>query len=347
MKRLIAVLLVVLLVAGLAACGGPAATPTPAPPAPPAGGGEATPAPAPEFELSGPLTIIVPFGAGGTTDIMARVLQPVLADILGVSVIVENRPGGGGVAGMIALADADPDGHTLILTAQGPATTIPNITDVGYTYVEFAPISGVSGAPIGAWARPGEGIYTLQDMVDFALANPGTTFSSGSAGGDGHMAAEMFFAAIGHPGLMVQVPYASGAEGFASFVAGHIDFAFDDAIDGVPWALQDLAIQLAIADPVGCIYLPDTPTFIELGYDVVYITWWAMAAPAGTPDYILDFFDAIFAEVLADQEVYDTLHRLMIPAMYLNRADATARWLNDWYTNRALAIELGMSEFES
>ncbi|MCL2852781.1 MAG: tripartite tricarboxylate transporter substrate binding protein [Defluviitaleaceae bacterium] len=277
---------------------------------------------------------------------MARVLQPVLADILGVSVIVENRPGGGGVSGMIALADADPDGHTLILTAQGPATTIPNITDVGYTYVDFAPISGISGAPIGAWARPDQGIYTLQEMVDFALANPGTTFSSGSAGGDGHFAAEMFFASIGHPGLMVQVPYASGAEGFASFVAGHIDFAFDDAIDGVPWALQDLAIQLAIMHPEGCVYLPETPTFIELGHDIVYITWWATAAPAGTPDYILDFYDAIFAQVLSDPEVYDTLHRLMIPAMYLDRADATERWINDWYNNRALAIEIGLSEFD-
>ncbi|MCL2569092.1 MAG: tripartite tricarboxylate transporter substrate-binding protein, partial [Oscillospiraceae bacterium] len=170
-KKVIAILLALVLVFGLAACAGtPAATPTPAPPAAtPAPGADPTPEPAPPAaSLTGTLTIIVPFSAGGSTDLMARVLQPALAERLGVNVVIENRGGGGGAPGMMALAQSAPDGHTIALTSISSATLTPNISNVGYTNVEFQPVAHISVLPTGPWARTGEGIYTLEDLIRVA-----------------------------------------------------------------------------------------------------------------------------------------------------------------------------------
>ena len=349
MKKTIAILLALVLVFGLAACAGTPA-PTPAPPAAtPAPGADPTPEPAPPAaSLTGTLTIIVPFSAGGSTDLMARVLQPALAERLGVNVVIENRGGGGGAPGMMALAQSAPDGHTIALTSISSATLTPNISNVGYTNVEFQPVAHISVLPTGPWARTGEGIYTLEDLIRVASENPGRmTFSAGGAGGVHHVGAELFFASIGMPGLLTHVPFDSGAEGFAAFLGGHVDFAWNTADDGAMYYAEGLVIPLATGAAEACPIMPEIPTFRSLGYDVVFGSWWGFVAPAGIPQDLLELLDNAIRASLEDPEVIALFENLNQPINYMDHVAFTNLWMSEFESNRALLIELGLSDFAS
>ena len=324
----------------------PAPAPTPTPPAAQPAGQDAPDAPeAPDINFpTGPIRIIVPFSAGGSTDLMARVMQPHLSEVLGADVVIENRGGGGGAPGMIEMIGSAPDGHTVIFLSISAATLTPNISDVGYGIAEVAPIAQITTAPSILWARAGEGITTLQEFIDYASARPGElTYSSGGAGGAHHVAAETFFNAIGMPGLMAQVPFDSGIEGFTAFIGGHVDFAFQSVDDGRPFLDEGLIYALGVMDNDGDPLLPDIPTFQSQGVEVEAGSWWGFAAPAGTPDEILDLWDNAILTVLERPEVAELFLNLGQTVQHMPRGPFTEFWVEQFYFNRELIAELGLA----
>ena len=283
------------------------------------------------------ITVLVPFSAGGSTDLMARIIADPLGESLGVPIVVENRPGGGGAIAMNALAGADSDGYTIALTSLGPAMLTPNQGDVGYTDEEFTPISQTSFLPSMLFVSSESPYETLDELVAAAKEMPGEmTYSSTGAGGTGHVACELFQGELGVEGLFNMVPFDSGTEATTAVLGGHIDFSLGDAGDTADHVadgnLRVLAIASAERDPM----FPDVPTFRELGYDVVIGPWWGFAAPAGTPKEIIDILDDAVKNALAKQQVVDQMGNINSPVVYTETTPFTEQWHKDFDMYRTM-----------
>ncbi|MDW7661883.1 MAG: tripartite tricarboxylate transporter substrate binding protein [Bacillota bacterium] len=344
MKRSFSIILVVAMVFtvfAFAGCSSPAPVapaPTEAPETPEAP--EAPETPSIDYPTRN-ITVLVPFSAGGSTDLLARIITDPLSQNLGAPMVVDNRPGGGGAIAMNALAAAAPDGYTIALTSLGPAMLTPNQGDVGYSDEEFAPITQVSFLPSMLFIGADKGFTTLAELVEAAEEDFGAmTYSTSGAGGTGHVACELFLAELGKPGLFNMVPFDSGTEATTAVLGGHIDFSFGDAGDTADYIADGTLIALAIASEERDPMFPDVPTFRELGYDVIIGPWWGFAAPAGTPEEILAILDEGIREVIEDPEVAEQMIRINNPVVYRNTAEFTAKWHEDFEMYRTIIAEI-------
>ncbi len=283
------------------------------------------------------ITVYVPFSAGGSTDLMARIIAEPLGEILGVPMVVENRPGGGGAIAMNALSIADPDGYTIALTSLGPAMLTPNQGDVGYTDEEFAPISQTSFLPSMLFVSSDSPYETLAELVAAAKGMPGEmTYSSTGAGGTGHVACELFQEELGEKGLFNMVPFDSGTEATTAVLGGHIEFSLGDAGDTADHVADGNLRVLAIASEERDPMFPDVPTFRELGYDVVIGPWWGFAAPAGTPKEIIDILDDGIKQALENQNVVRQMMNINSPVVYTETTKFTENWHRDFDMYRTM-----------
>ena len=171
------------------------------------------------------ITIICPYSAGGGSDLMSRAVADELSKRLGVSVVVDDKPGGSGSIGMQLLAASKNDGYTLILTACGACTLSPWLNDVTYTDESFAPICQVSASPSFICVRKDSGITTFDELVEKAKANPGTITVGTSGAGSSH---HIGLAALGlgladNADLFQHIAYGGGAEAVTNLLGGHVD----------------------------------------------------------------------------------------------------------------------------
>lgn len=292
-----------------------------------------------EGHFTSTIKIIVPFNPGGSTDMLARLLAPELSSRLGVPVIVENKPGGGGAIGMIEMINSKPDGNTLILTSVNAATLTPNISDVGYTNKEMVPISQLTKMSTGIIVNAESDIKTLDDFIAKAEANFGTmTYATTGAGSIHHLTAELLMKEIGKPGLINHVPFDSGTEAIAAVLGNQINFSFGDAADCLPLVKDGKLRVLAMAsDPDRDFFLNDAPTFKELGYNIGQMgPWTALAAPAGTPDEIITLLDETVKECMELPSVQEGLIKLSLAPAYMNRTDITNKWMTEYEQNKAI-----------
>lgn len=244
--------------------------------------------------------IIVPFAPGGPTDILARLVQGALAEGLGQSVIIENRPGAGGNIGFQLVQRSAPDGLTLLFTssafAANPALTRPTPYDA---LRDFAPISNVAASPNAIVAAPRAGITTLAEMLARARAQPGSLEYSSPGNGTGpHITAELFRlrASIN----MLHVPFNGGAPAVQAALAGTVALAFSAMPAAAPHIRSGALRGLAVTGAQRWPDFPDLPTVQELGFPgFVAETWQALLAPAGTPAAVLNRVSAITREYIA------------------------------------------------
>ena len=347
MKKILCIILatIVLFVAGCSAStpapAAPAATEAPAAPV-------ATEAPAaPKKLFTSTVKIIVPFNPGGSTDMLARLLAPELSTRFGVPVVVENKPGGGGAIGMIDMLGSKPDGHTVILTSVNAAALTPNMSDVGYTNKEMAPISQLTSVSTGIIVNAESDIKTLDELIAKGEANPGTmTFATTGTGSIHHIAAELMMKEIGKPGLFNHVPFNSGTEAIAAVLGKQIDFSFGDAADCLALVKDGKLRVLAMAaDPGRDYFFPDAPSFKELGYNIGQMgPWTALAAPVETPDETINLWDKTVNEVMQLPNIQEGLVKLSLAPAYLNRADITAKWMAQYELNKGIIDGLGIKQ---
>jgi tripartite-type tricarboxylate transporter receptor subunit TctC len=260
-----------------------------------------------------PIRMVVPFPAGGPTDGMARIISDRLSVVLGQSVVVENRGGGaGGSIGAKAVATADPDGYTILITPGGSLTTGPAVhANIGYDPVKaFVPVCELTETPQIVAVHHDLPAKTVADLVKYAKDSPGKiSWGSQGFGTAPHLLAELFKLETGVK--IVHVPYRGTAPMLAAAVAGEVQVVIDPMTSILPHIQSGALRALAIAGAERSPKLPDVPTALEAGFPALLSPFWlGVVAPAGTAPGIIDKLNAAFRESLADAETRALLDKL-------------------------------------
>jgi len=253
-----------------------------------------------------PLRIIVPYAAGGPIDVTARVLAERVKDSLG-TVIIENRPGGGGNIGADAVAKAAPDGTTIGISAVATHAINPWLfTKMPYDPVkDFAPITQMVRVPnvlvMNADTAARLKINTVRDLIAYGKANPAKlNYGSGGNGSAGHLAGEMFKRDAGI--YAVHIPYNGGNPAQLALLSGQVDFNFDNLATAAPNIRAGKLKALAVTTLNRSTSLPDVPTVAETLKGFSIDTWWGLVAPAGTPRDVVQKLNLAFVAALNSPE---------------------------------------------
>ena len=252
-----------------------------------------------------PIRLIVPFAPGGSTDLIARIVAEPLGKLLGQSVVVENKAGGGGTVGALEVARSVPDGYTLGLTTASSAATNPAINpSIAYKpLTDFTPVINMVATPNVLAINPS---FPARDMAGFLKelrAHPGKyDFASSGTGGVGHLQMELFKNLT--KTFVVHIPYAGAGPALRDTVGGQVPIIFDNLPSALPHIKDKRLIALAVASPERVAELPDVPTFKELGLEPVnrpalYGIW----APKGLPAPLVAQLNAAVRKVLQDPAV--------------------------------------------
>lgn len=250
-----------------------------------------------------PVEIAVPYNAGGTGDVMARQLAKQFSEKFGQSFVVLNKPGAAGTIGAAAVANAKPDGQTLLLAYTSELAIVPTLIGAPYKLEDFAPIAVAGMTPLVLVGRNTLQAATLKDLIA-AFKRDGGTYASAGNGSPAHFAGELFKR---HNGLnLVHVPYKSGPQVVTDLLGNHVDIYFS----GIPPAVSQLRAgglrAYAITGPSRNKALPDVPTMQEAGVDDFDLSgWFALLAPANTPPQIVEQLREASRQALANPQLQD------------------------------------------
>jgi tripartite-type tricarboxylate transporter receptor subunit TctC len=238
---------------------------------------------------SHPVRIVVPFPAGGSNDIVARVIAQKLSERNGgQTFMVENRGGAGGNLGAEAVANSDPDGYTLLLTAPPPLTINAALyKEMRYDPTAFAPVALIASVPIVLAVHPSLGVSNVKELIALARAKPGTLyFGSSGNGSTNHLAGELLKSMTGID--IVHVPYRGAAPAMNDLIAGHIPMMFDNIPAVLAQVKGNTINAIAVAGAKRASALPDVPTVAESGVPgFEAAAWFGLVAPAKTPAAVL------------------------------------------------------------
>lgn len=254
---------------------------------------------------SRPLSIIVPFAAGGATDILARIVGQALSTEIGQSVIIENRPGAGGNIGGQLAAKANPDGHTLFMGAVGTHAINPSLyKKMPYDPIkDLAPLTRVANVPNLLVANPQQPFKTVQELIAYAKAHPGkVNFGSSGNGTSIHLSGEMF----SHMAKVdiVHVPYKGSAPAMNDLLGNQIAIMFDNMPSALQYVRAGKLNALGVTSAKRSPELPNVPTIAEAGvpgYEAS--SWFGLFVPAATPAPVQAKLHAALVKVLAQPDV--------------------------------------------
>ena len=254
--------------------------------------------------------IFVPYAAGGGVDILARTLGDVVSRHWGQTVVIENRPGAGGVVASQALATSQPDGYTLIVVASGHATNPFLYPKIPYdTFRDFAPISLLASSPNILLVRADSPFRTLGDMIAQARAKPGSlSFAHAGTGTSTHLAGELLknLAKID----INAIPYKGGAPAINDLLGGQIPMSFNNGPESVGQIEAGTVRALAVTTAARVSFLPDVPSMAETvpGYDTE--VWWGLLGPAGMTRDLVEKLSHDFVAALNTEAVKERLTKL-------------------------------------
>ena len=260
--------------------------------------------------------IVVPFAAGGTTDILARALAPELQKAFGQPFVVDNKPGAGGNTGAAEVAKAAPDGHTLLMGTVGThAINASLYSRMPYDHVkDFVPVTLVAGVPNVLVLNPANaqknGIDGVPALIRYAKANPGKLNMASSGNGTSiHLAGELFKTMTGT--FMLHLPYGGSGPALIDLIGGNTDLMFDNLPSSLPHIRAGKLKALAVTSAVRSAALPDLPTVEEAGGPVLKgfeaSSWFGLVAPAGTPMDVVNRVQAETAKALAAPAIKERL----------------------------------------
>jgi tripartite-type tricarboxylate transporter receptor subunit TctC len=269
-----------------------------------------------------PVRIVGTFAAGGTADILARLVADHLSNVFGQQFYVETRAGAGGVIGVQAVAGSPPDGYNFVITnlsllVLGPISN----PKVGYDPArDLTNIAYIAGSPVVFSVNPSRGVRTLQDFIAHAKSSEKPlTYSSSGLGSNGHLVAESF---AQKAGIRIEhVPYKGASQGLGDLIGGHIAFSSQTLSSSAGYIRGGSLLALAHTARQRMPDYPDLPTFEELGYpELVTTTWFSLSGPAGLPEAIVQ-----------------KVNREVVRAM--TRPEAQARLRQDGSLAEAMSVE--------
>jgi len=254
--------------------------------------------------------IFVPYPAGGGVDVLARTLGDVVSKQWGQSVVVENRPGAGGMIASQALVASPPDGHTLIVVASGHATNAFLYPKLPYdTFKDFTPISLLASSPNILLVRADSPFKTLADVIAQAKAKPGSlSFAHAGTGTSTHLAGELF-KSLAKVDLNA-IPYKGGAPAINDLLGGQIPMSFNNGPESVGQLQAGTVRALAVTTAARAPFLPDVPSMSEAvpGYDTE--VWWGLLGPGGMPADLVAKLSNDFVAALNTDAVQERLKKL-------------------------------------
>lgn len=256
-----------------------------------------------------PITLVVPYGAGGSADSRSRQLAQKMSVLLKQPIVIDNKPGAGGNIGTELIARSLPDGYTIGMGNFAPLAV--NKTLFGTLRydpeTDLTPIILIEKGPLILVVNPNSQYKTIQDIVAAAKAKPGTlTFSSGGIGGSHQLSAELFMQNTGIQ--MIHVPYKSGSAALTDLMAGNVDIMFDQMYSAVPNIRADKLRPIAITSKKRSPLFPNVPSFAELGYPKVEVlNWQGFIAPAGIPKPIIEKLNRVANEALKDPQLRELM----------------------------------------
>ncbi len=258
-----------------------------------------------------PIRLIVPFPAGGATDILARALSQKLGEKIGQTVVVDNRPGAGGTIGADAASKASADGYTLLLATSsthsiGPALN-PKIPYNAET--DFTPIAYVASSPNVVVVPTTLPVKTMREFIDYARKNPGKlNYASSGNGTIVHLTTEYFKAQSDT--FILHIPYRGTALAIPDLVSGKVDVLFDSFVTGMPHVRDGKLRALAVTSAKRTALAPEMPTVSEVLPGFESVTWFGLYGPKGMPQDLITKVNQAANAALADAEVKERFARL-------------------------------------
>lgn len=276
-----------------------------------------------------PIRLIVPFAAGGNTDIVARLIGPELGNLLGQPVIVDNKPGAGGNLGADAVAKAAHDGYTLLMGTVGTQAINPSVyTKIPYGLKDFAPVTLIASVPNVLVINASNSARTVAELVTNAKGR-GLTFASSGAGSSIHLSGELFKSITKLD--MTHIPYRGSALALTDILGGQVEIMFDNLPTSLPQIQSGKLRALAVTSATRAVQLPNVPTMIESGYPNFELgSWFGVLAPTGTPQAVIDKLNASIQKITNTPTFEKRLVELGAERMVKGPADFNA-FINSEY----------------
>jgi tripartite-type tricarboxylate transporter receptor subunit TctC len=277
-----------------------------------------------------PIKLVVPYAAGGPTDVLGRLVAEFLSRDLKQVVFVENKAGAQGAIGAEAVARSDPDGYTLFVTAASIIVLNPMLyKKLPYDPVrDFRMLALVTDLPVVMEVHPSMPARTVAEFVAYAKQNPGKiNFGSAGTGGTIHLAGEMFKQMAGVD--MVHVPYKGAGPALTDLLSGNIQVMFDTLSTALPPVKSGLVRPLGVSSAQRSPDLPDVPTIAESGYPAYRVSvWYGIAAPAKLPDEIAQKISATLDRALNDDAFRASLEKIGFPVFRPRSAAAITEFID-------------------
>ncbi len=278
-----------------------------------------------------PINLVLGYPPGGSTDVVARVVAPKLGEILGTTVVVENKAGANGIIGSDFVAKAAPDGYTLLLISSSPLVIAPHTyAHIPYdTLRDFAAITTVGVTPEALAVNPEVPAKNMKELAELSRTRDIAISSSGN-GGLPHLAIELLKEAS--KGRIVHVPYKGGGPAVTDAIGGHVQGVLIDLPAVLPFVKAGKLRALAITAKERTDFLPDVPTSVEQGFPtVIAVNWIGIAAPAKTPKPIVDKLYAALVQVATSPQVKAQFASAGVTASTMPSPEAFQQFLRDEY----------------
>lgn len=286
------------------------------------------------------VTLVVPVAAGGGSDMVMRAIARELEPLLGVPVVVVNRPGAGGAVGLSEVMRAPADGYTLVMITEYNYN-LPATQDVPFSVDDFVPIATVNFDPAAIGVGSGSALTTIEDFVAFAEANPGVlTIGNSGFGNIWHIAATAFEDAAGLG--LVHVPFGGAAPTITATLGGHISAMVASPPEMAAQIEAGTMRLLATMGIERSVQFPDVPTLREAGFDLQFGTWRGIGVPKGTPADVVAFLEEAVQQAAQSQGFIDFMNGRGLGMLYRGSAETAAYMEADAPRFRALMAEIGI-----
>jgi tripartite-type tricarboxylate transporter receptor subunit TctC len=290
------------------------------------------PALAQEIYPTRAITMVVPFPPGGVADVTARPTAAAMEKILKQPVAITNRPGAGGAVGNAAVANAKPDGYTILMALSSisviPAADVLFDRKPAYALDQFAPVALITADPTILVAHPSLPTKNLKELLALSRARPGElSYSTSGIYGALHMPMEMFLHAAKLK--MRHVPTTGGGPAITTLLGGHVDLTAGGPAAITPHVKAGKLRPLASWGPQRHSGFPEVPTFKELGYDIEYLIWAGVFAPKATPEPVMKVLRDTVRKAVEDAEFKGMMAKVNSPIQYLDAPEFQKFWMTD------------------